>query len=65
MNNKFYFYKNHHSGGWYCETKKYNDDELYCEACEDWDSILNDTPMTLEEFKKHFPEIFIKGEDNS
>ena len=63
MENKFYFYDNH-LGGWYKSTELYDEEELYCEACDDGDCLLNAEPMTLEEFEKNFPEYFEKSIDN-
>ena len=63
MENKFYFYDNH-LGGWYKSTELYSEEDLYCEACGDGDCLLNEEPMTIEEFAEKFPEEYEEGEKN-
>ena len=63
MENKFYFYDNH-LGGWYKSTELYDEEELYCEACDDGDCLLTKEPITEKEFEENFPEYFEKSIDN-
>lgn len=55
MENKFYFYDNH-LGGWYKSTELYDEEDLYCETCGDGDFLINEEPMTEEEFFQSFPD---------
>lgn len=61
MENKYYFYCNH-MGGWYKSIELIDEEDLYCEVCGTEDYLLNEEPMTIEEFAKEYSEEYAEGE---